>query len=657
MKYRFGFATALAALTVVVVAAWARAAGPPAPDTSLIRERLGEIHRASLSREAAMTFAQYRDRAAWMAQRADRFTNSVRVTHTHVEFSADGGAGTVDALSTLTVESRQDDVDEIELLTQKLETFSVADGADNPLTYVYDPSTQVLVVQLDAALGDGDTMTIEVRNAGDPQCAPDDFFGMEFCHVGDDVVYFTGLDFVPIAAPYDMADLYAGGPVDLDITTPPGWTAATTSDLDDVDEGADEWVHHFVGHFDTTYGGLAAADFTNYSASTDNTVPVWAHVHSGTQDFGQHWADTAADIIAHFSAWFSMYLYNKHDIIQTRDELGGGVGPQSATFYYASALNTDPQNFTSESIYSHEIGHQWWGNMVRLGDNYAPWLNEGFAEYSSRRYGYQVWPEYYQDYLYDFYFLYFLYAIAENEVPMSGAALYSGDSLAYQAATYWKGSHLLRMLEWLLGDDAFMDAMRVYAETYRSDMTDELVTMPAFQAVLEEQTGENMDDFFAEWTTTVGFPIYRYAAEFDGNSARVRIEQTQPGAFFSIPVPVSIWVGEEDEPRTERMTFDENGVADQTFAYDAAPRGASVDPRDFIWGDKVPALSGDVDSSNEVDGIDLIYMGWSQGGSVFGGEDSWNFISECDFDRDGDVDADDLAVTYPNFGKEGRIDD
>ena len=37
--------------------------------------------------------------------------------------------------------------------------------------------------------------------------------------------------------------------------------------------------------------------------------------------------------------------------------------------------------------------------------------------------------------------------------------------------------------------------------------------------------------------------------------------------------------------------------------------------------------------------------------------ENWNYFSEADFDRDGDVDQEDLAALDQNFGRKGAIDE
>jgi hypothetical protein len=180
---------------------------------------------------------------------------------------------------------------------------------------------------------------------------------------------------------------------------------------------------------------------------------------------------------------------------------------------------------------------------------------------------------------------------------------------------------------------------------------------------MEEVSGADLENFFQQWVFSTGYPVYRWAAEFDQDgdqyTARVRIEQVQEiETVFDLPIEVAVYVGEADEPQLFRVEFD-GKLADRTFAFAEKPRGVRVDDADYIWGDKVPALFGDVEGSNEVDGIDLIYAAWSQGGNILSQNpaESYNYLGEADFNRDGLTNEADLEGLLANFGKKGTIDE
>jgi len=613
--------------------------------------------------EAALSQHRLSDLARRMSGLKGKDYNPIDITHTLIALDADEAAGTIDSVTTLTIEAEQDGVTAADFFIEKLDEFSVEDGDGHVLAFEYDQINGLVSVDLPAELGEGDDVVLKFFNSGEPNCEPDPYFGMSFCQVSEEIVFFAIADWVPTMAASDYIGLYTSGTVDFDITTPAGYVAVTTSDPAGIDEIGGGLLHHFVGHF-TDWGGagMAYAQYDTFQSATGDDEPVTTYLHTGTEDYAQQWADICADVIDFYGGIFTPYLYNKQDVIQTIEELGGGVGPQSATFYYASALNTSPDEFYSESIFSHEIAHSWWANMIRPGEIYSPWLSEGFAEYSSRLFGYQFGEAWEVDYVYEYYFHVFqFYVDPDEEVPLTGPRIFTDDSTIYFLTTYDKGAHFLRMLQWLLGDEDFFAALADYAESHVWDNTEQAVTVDAFREALEEFSGLDLTQFFDAWVYNTGYPVYRWAAQFgegqDGYTVRLRVVQDQDSeTVYDIPLEVRIRVDGEDEPRTFIIEF--NGrVADQTFALDKQPTKISVDGSYWVWGDKVPELAGDVDGSNDVDGLDLIYTAWSQGGEILSDGGSYNYLSQADFNRDGKTNDDDLTLLLDNFASKGAIND
>jgi hypothetical protein len=75
------------------------------------------------------------------------------------------------------------------------------------------------------------------------------------------------------------------------------------------------------------------------------------------------------------------------------------------------------------------------------------------------------------------------------------------------------------------------------------------------------------------------------------------------------------------------------------------------DPRDntvVFPGAVVVKIPGDVNSDDVVDGVDVVLLRVAYGSTVL----SVNWSSECDFNRDGLIDVNDVRVLGRNFGRE-----
>ena len=140
----------------------------------------------------------------------------------------------------------------------------------------------------------------------------------------------------------------------------------------------------------------------------------------------------------------------------------------------------------------------------------------------------------------------------------------------------------------------------------------------------------------------------RQTKESGDLQATVRIRQAPSNKYNSFKMPVQLGLVTEKGEIVHEVMVDK---ADQSFAFDLDSRLARVrfDPARNLLKRVGPGLSGDMDLSGEVDGIDLVYVAWSLGGSLFG--NAQNFQSSADFDANAIVDEVDLSYVTDAFGK------
>lgn len=591
--------------------------------------------------------------------------NPIDITHFDVSYTADETAGTINVGITMTVKALADGMATADFIVEPLPTYSLTDIEGNALAftpYDYGDNYVLAMVTLPKTLNTGEETQLILNMSGKPNCDPDSYFGMVFCTVSPDFTFFGGATWVPFKAAETLEGLYSTGYLDITVSTPLTHQALSTSAFDSVNQVGERLVYRFKGTIPFDSLGLAYAPFDIYSATSTEGREIKGYMHSGTRDYGQYWADACGQMIDYYSDTFGLpYAFGFHNAVQGTDSVGGGMSLGTATFYVASAFNTDPQEFTSESLFSHELAHSWWGYMIKNSESYtAPWLTEGLTEYSSRLYGYEVWPAYYQNYLYEFYFNSFRLSVDPSmETPMTSPYIYENDATVYYYLTYLKGSHFVRVLQWELGDELFFQGIKKYAQDNHFAVANDYSDTTKFKAAFEAVSGRDLSGLFDRWTLNTGYPIYEFAAEFgepvDGSyPVHIRVEQIQTDDPFPNSVPAYVWVGSESNPRKLRLEF-QGRVADQTFTFNRAPRGMNVDYESWIWGDKTPKLKGDVDSSNEVDGVDFIYIAYARGASFI--EQDQNYFSSGDVDRNGVINDADMNLLLENFGRKGEIHD
>src|SRR5215218_9771274 len=82
------------------------------------------------------------------------------------------------------------------------------------------------------------------------------------------------------------------------------------------------------------------------------------------------------------------YPYDKYSQVTVQDFVYGGMENTSCTTLTLDTLHDEKAHldFTSDYLISHELAHQWFGDLVTCSDWQHIWLNEGFATYCEALY-------------------------------------------------------------------------------------------------------------------------------------------------------------------------------------------------------------------------------------------------------------------------------
>jgi aminopeptidase N len=233
----------------------------------------------------------------------------------------------------------------------------------------------------------------------------------------------------------------------------------------------------------------------------------------------------------------------------------------------------------SDEVNSHELAHQWFGDLITCKDWGNLWLNEGFADYfqfvwAERRFGadesdFEFWRDQNQ----------WIRQPRLYSVPILSRDF--DDSTDYEGNVYDKAGWVLRMLHDKLGDEDFYRGLRHYLEANRGQN----VVTADLQKAIEESTSINVDKFFVQWVYGAGAPKFRVSYAYDPNAKELKltVDQTQKVegrvGLFDLPVAVEI------ATPTGRETHSiEVNQASQTFTFPAngAPLMVIFDKGDEI---------------------------------------------------------------------------
>ena len=254
------------------------------------------------------------------------------------------------------------------------------------------------------------------------------------------------------------------------------------------------------------------------------------------------------------------YPWQKYDQVSVPS--GGGAESTSATAM-THRIMVDERNepdFTAIGIVSHELAHQWWGDLITLRSWAHTWLNESFGTYS--------------DYLYHR----FEKGDDEGALNLQGkldaylreartryirpivSDRYDAPADMFDAHTYPKGARVLHMLRAYLGDGPFFATLRHFLRRYAFDAVDTADFIRSVKTV----TGQNLDWFFDQWLAKPGHPVFEagYAWDAAAKAVRLRVAQVQDLSrgvpVFRVPAAVKIvtagrtdvhevWIDEREE--------------------------------------------------------------------------------------------------------------
>lgn len=319
---------------------------------------------------------------------------------------------------------------------------------------------------------------------------------------------------------------------------------------------------------------LVVGEYTPIEANYAG-IPITTYVYPNEATEGKVTAGRIANMVQFFSERTGVkYPYDKYAQTFVRD-FGGGMENISATTLTDQSVIDARTGLdeTSDSLLSHELAHQWFGDYVTTRTWAHIWLNESFATYFQA-----LWRE--KDLGADE-FLYadvrgnqeaYFQAWAQGQRRPIVTDNYADANNLFDTYAYPRGGAVLHMLRRTLGDEAFFRSIN----RYLTKNANQPVVTEQFRQAIEDATGQPMDWFFEQWVYKMGHPVFNVTKTYDATKKQltltVRQEQKPdpssgyPQAdFFRVPLDVEI-VTQGKGSRVERVTV--LPQAEQTFVFD-----------------------------------------------------------------------------------------
>lgn len=281
-----------------------------------------------------------------------------------------------------------------------------------------------------------------------------------------------------------------------------------------------------------------------YASISGATVPVMFWVLPEDSDKGPALVKQVKDYLRFFEEYLGPYPFRseKVGIVHT-----SYLGMEHQTIIsYGNHFKFDPDGF--DWLMFHELGHEWWGNLVTASDWRDFWIHEGFQSFMDTLYLEKLRGK-------DAYFkgmtnrmkgLRNMQPVAPRESRTATQMYMAGpDYVRSDGDIYGKGAVILHTLRYLIGDKPFFAALRrmTYPDPSSEKVTNghqvRFATTDDFRRIAEAASGTKLDWFFEVYLRQPKLP--RLVNERKGDQLELRWETPEELPF---PMPVEVKVGD-----------------------------------------------------------------------------------------------------------------
>jgi aminopeptidase N len=239
-------------------------------------------------------------------------------------------------------------------------------------------------------------------------------------------------------------------------------------------------------------------------------------------------------------------------------------------------------DFTSDNLVSHELAHQWFGDLLTCKDWSHAWLNEGFASYFTA-----LWREHdlgvedFQYFMYNPYMDKLVDELDRYHRAIVTKKYWDADEL-FDSHTYEKGAWVLNGIRGLLGDELFFKAIKQYVSKHKNSN----VETADFRKELEEVSGQDLENFFDQWLYSPGFPEYAVSYKWNNDQklAELEVEQTNASVDDTplFTCPIEICFSFKDGSKISKKIQMHDKKCWFFFSFENAPINVNFDPKNWI---------------------------------------------------------------------------
>lgn len=296
--------------------------------------------------------------------------------------------------------------------------------------------------------------------------------------------------------------------MNIEITVPQGFTVISNGVLESKisENELTKWKYTEKNPIPSYLVSVVVGEFSEFE-SKYNDLPInyyWPK-EIEKEDAMLTFSETP-QMLTFFEEYFNTkYPFQKYTQIAVDNFEFGGMENSSCTTLTRRVLHdkiTDIDYKNDKFLVSHELAHQWFGDLVTCKDWPHIWLNEGFATYCESLYWEKTrgTDEFHYN-LIESTDSYFEEANEQYTRPIVTNVYKHPDEL-FDVHSYEKAGFILHMLRNYLGDSIFRKSVEVYLDRYRNKSVESADLLKVF----EEISGQEMQSFFDQWIYRKGHP-------------------------------------------------------------------------------------------------------------------------------------------------------
>lgn len=316
---------------------------------------------------------------------------------------------------------------------------------------------------------------------------------------------------------------------------------------------------------------FAVHQFTSIQRTSNSGKPLTIYVQPSQKETAEYAANITKAVFDYFEEYFDMeYSLPKLDKIAIPDFGTGAMENWGLVTYRETNLLYDPLLSSSSnqqrvaSVVSHELVHQWFGNIVTMDWWDDLWLNEGFAsffEFLGVNHAESDWQMLDQVLLED------VLPVQEDDSLMSSHPVVVTVSTpaeitsVFDGISYSKGASILRMLQDWITPEQFQKGCQLYLKKFQFNNA----KTSDFWESLEEASNQPVKEVMDTWTSQMGYPVLTVSGKQNIIQKRFLLDSkadpSQPpsalGYTWNIPVR---WVENENSRITVYNRSEQQGI-------------------------------------------------------------------------------------------------